>query len=325
MRVLVTGGGGFLGRHVVAELTRRGHSPRVLMRPATSTAELGRRSDVEVVHGDLRAADSLRGVAAGVETVVHLATPTTGDPEDGFTTAVVGTEHLFEALRGSPVSHVVLAGSVAVYDWSRARGTVTEDSPLVDYPWRRDGYVAAKLWQERVARRCAAELGIALTVLRPGFIWGPGRESLSGTGLCMGAVHLVVTGRHRLPATHVENCAHCFATVVEDERARGRVYNVVDGRGISPWSYVGAQQRAARRPPIRIPLPYMALRGTSLLAGAVARTAFEHGGRLPSALDPPRSQARFKPVEWSAARLRRELGWQPPLSFGEAAARTFGS
>src|SRR3712207_7603080 len=61
--VLVTGAGGFLGRHVVAELIRRGHRPRALVRPASDVQGLGWGGDVEVVRGDLRDPATLTGVA----------------------------------------------------------------------------------------------------------------------------------------------------------------------------------------------------------------------------------------------------------------------
>jgi nucleoside-diphosphate-sugar epimerase len=320
MKVLVTGGSGFLGRHVVAELLRRGHGVRALVR-----GEAPRWVDaVEIVRGDLRAPRTLAGIAGDARAVIHLAAATTGDPEDAFSATVVGTENLPVALRGSAVERLVLAGSVAVYDWSAADGTITEETPLVRDPWPRGGYTVAKLWQEHVSRAGAAELGLALTVLRPGFVWGRGHAALAGIGPSLGPVHLVVTGGGRLPVTHVENCADCFATVVEDPRAAGRVYNVVDGAGVSPWRYTRAQLRGTGAAGVRIPVPYAAARGAGLLAATAAGRIFEHGGRLPSVLDPPRLEARFKPVRWTSARLERELGWRPPLTFTEATRRTYG-
>jgi 2-alkyl-3-oxoalkanoate reductase len=321
VKVLVTGATGFLGRHVVAELLRRGHEPRAVVRPGASTTRLEWGSEVEIVRADLRAAGTLDGIAGDAHAVLHLAALVRGDAEEGFTTAVAGTEHLLAALRGSRVRRMVLASSVAVYDWSALRGTVSEDSPLLADPWPRGPYTVAKLWQERVAQRGAAELGLALTILRPGFIWRDGPEALAGVGQPLGRVWLIVGGGPRLPLTHVENCAHCFVTVLEDHRSAGRTYNVVDGQGASPWRFAGTYRRAAARRFVRVPLPYPVARGLALAAAASAHALFEHGGRLPSALDPPRAETRFKPVRWTSERLERDLGWRPPLSFDQAAHR----
>jgi hypothetical protein len=67
------------------------------------------------------------------------------------------------------------------------------------------------------------------------------------------------------------------------------------------------------------------VRASALLAHATARGLFEHGGRLPSVLDPPQFEARFKPIQWSSERLQCELGWRPPLTFEEAVRRTYGT
>jgi nucleoside-diphosphate-sugar epimerase len=317
VKVLVTGAGGFLGRHVVAELLRRGHRVRALLRAGSPAPE-----GIEVVRGDLRSPATLAGIADEATGVLHLAAAMNADPEEAFTTAVVGTENLFAALRGSAVDRVILASSVAVYDWSAANARITEDTPLVRNPWPRGGYTVAKLWQEHVSRAAAAEQGVALTILRPGFIWGPGHEALAGIGPRVGPLHVVVCGRRRLPLTHVENCADCFVTVLEDQRAAGRAYNVVDNTGVSPWRYAG-RLLSTRAHGLRFPVPYAAVRGAGILAMLTAHRVFEHGGRLPSVLDPPRSEARFKPVQWTSERLERELGWKPPLSFDGAVRRSY--
>ena len=84
---------------------------------------------------------------------------------------------------------LVLASSFSVYDWSAIRGELTEESPVEPATdlYDRDGYAVAKVWQERVARRMAAEHGWDLTVLRPGFIWGRGNEYLAGLGQKLGS------------------------------------------------------------------------------------------------------------------------------------------
>jgi len=322
VRVLVTGASGFLGRRVVEELLRRGHEPRALVRAATDTSGLW-NGRVEVVRGDVRVPATLRDVARGADAVIHLAGAITGDPDQDFTTAVVGTEQLIAAVDGTPVRRIVVASSITVYDWSAAHGTVTEDTPTVMDPWPRGGYTVAKLWQERVARRGAEAAGVELTILRPGFIWGPGREQVAGVGLSVGLVYLVVTGRHRLPLTHVDNCADCFVTALEDPRAAGRVFNIVDGRGTGPWRYAGIYLRGTARSGVRLPVPYPVVRSAARLASTIARHVFAHGGRLPSVLDPPRAEARFKPVRWTAAGLERELGWRPRVGFAEAVRRTY--
>ena len=73
MKVLVTGANGFLGRHVVRALLRRGHAVRALVRPASDVTSLGWGAEVELCRGDLRTSANLHEAFEGVDVLVHLA------------------------------------------------------------------------------------------------------------------------------------------------------------------------------------------------------------------------------------------------------------
>jgi nucleoside-diphosphate-sugar epimerase len=267
LKVLVTGANGFLGRHVVAELLRRGHDVRALVRPAARLECLDWPNAVEVHRADLRVAADLPAAFDGVEALVHLASAVRGGEDVQFATTVVGTERLLEAMARSETRRLLLASSFSVYDWSAIRGTLTEESPLESGAdlYERDGYAVAKAWQERVVRRLSEEHGWQLTVLRPGFIWGRGNEYLAGLGQQFGPAHLVFGPSTRLPLTHVENCAHLFAEAVESPRARGETFNVIDGDDARIWDYLGAYLRQTGRRGVRLPIPYgLALTGVRL-------------------------------------------------------------
>jgi UDP-glucose 4-epimerase len=192
---------------------------------------------------------------------------------------------------------------------------------------RRDGYAVAKVWQERVTRRAAARHGWALTVLRPGMLWGRGSADLtSAIGPAAGPVQIVFGIARRLPLSHVENCADAFAVAAaEDSRAAGRTFNVVDGHDVTAWRYAGLYLRSTGRRALRLPVPYFLGLALTHAATAVSRLLFGASGRLPGVLVPARFQARFKPLRFSNGLICRELGWQPPLTFAECRSRTFAS
>ena len=106
----------------------------------------------------------------------------------------------------------------------------------------RGGYTAAKVWQERLARRRSECAGIGLTVLRPGAVWGPGTPYPPGITAHVGRVHVVVGRASCLPLTYVENCATAFAIALEQPAASGETYNVVDG-SVSARTFVGEYLR----------------------------------------------------------------------------------
>lgn len=324
MKVLVTGANGFLGRHVVAEFLRRGHTVVAMVRPAVRLDGIGWPAQVAVYRADLRTGRNLEGAFDGVDAVVHLAACVTGDEETQFASTVVGTERLLEAMARSGSRRLILASSFSVYGWSRIRGTLTEDSPLELDVYARDGYAVAKIWQERIARRAAERHGWSLTVLRPGFIWGRGHEELACLGLRVGRFYLSISPLARLPLTHVENCADCFVTATESAAAAGKIYNVVDDDTMRAWTYLGRLLRE-QGGGIRIPVPYLAALSVSKVARTVSRLLFGPAGKLPSILVPIRFQARFKPLRYSNRKLQEELNWVPPLSFEQCLDRTYGA
>ncbi|HEY1907553.1 MAG TPA: NAD(P)-dependent oxidoreductase [Myxococcaceae bacterium] len=322
MRALVTGAAGFLGRSVVQALLGRSVAVRAMVRPSSGVETLGWGPEVEVVRADLRVSRDLEATFAGVDVLVHLAVAGGGGEDAQFATTVVGTERLLAAMGRSGCRRLVLASSFAVYDWSAIDDVLDEDSPIEPVPelYQRDGYSIAKSWQERIVRRAAAEHGWALTVLRPGFIWGPERAYLAAMGLQVSKVHLVVSPLARMPMTHVENCADLFALAVVDPRAGGETFNVVDGPGERIWTFLGEYLRRTGMSGWRIPVPYAA----AFLGVRVAfATVFRRNLKLPQILIPCRFESRLKPLRYTNEKARRQLGWTPPLDLRQCLQRTF--
>jgi UDP-glucose 4-epimerase len=325
MKVLVTGANGFLGRHLVAELLEHGHSIRALVRPSTRLESLGWPGSVEVVRGDLRVSKDLTSAFDGVDVLVHLATAVTGGDDAQFAAGVVGTEKLLDAMSRSETRRIVLASSFSVYDWVKTRGTLDENAPVEVAPglYERDGYAVAKVWQERVTRRFAEKQGWGLTVLRPGFIWGKGNEELACLGQKLGPIYLAIGPMTKIPLTHVENCAACFANAVETPNQAAETFNVVDDEDVRVWPYLGNYLRHSGVGGWRVPVPYVMMKAFVQLAHATSKAIFRGKGKLPSLLVPRRFTARFKPLSFSNQKAREQLGWRPKLSYSEALRRTY--
>lgn len=316
MKVLVTGANGFLGQHVVGTLLADGHDVVAVQR---SLGDAGHpdHPGLEVRQSDLRV-DDVATLLPGVDVVVHLAAQVTGSDEARFGSTVVGTERLLEALPRSGVSRLVLVSSYSVYDWERTAGTLDESSPTLRRPYGRDGYAVAKVWQERIVQEFGDTSSTEVTVLRPGFIWGPGREDLAGAGIRLGPLLLVVGPRMRLPLTFVGNCAEAVARAVTSPRAAGQTLNVVDGRGVAAWRYSRLLARLDTGLRWRVPVPYRpAAAFVSLVSGMMPRI-FHDGGKLPGVLVPASFAARFRPLEHGAGKAAEVLGWRPRVDFREA-------
>jgi UDP-glucose 4-epimerase len=319
----VTGANGFLGRHVTAALLARGQEVRALVRPSAAVS-LPPAPGLEVFRADLLATDDLRTAFTGVDVLVHLAAAVSGSDDVQYRTAVEGTERLLRAMVGTSCRRIVLASSFAVYDWSAIEGTLHEDSPTEPAAdlQERDGYARAKAAQEEVARRRAAEHGWALTVLRPGFIWGRGHGYPDALAPRAAGLRIVIGPRSLCPLTHVENCADLFAVAAIDPRASGRTLNVVDGEGVASIDHLGAHLRGSGERSLRVPVPYGLVHG---LARALYSFPFVRRRRLPGLLVPSRLEARFKPLRYTSRRAREVLGWTPPLTYEVCLERTYGT
>ena len=310
MKVLVTGAGGFLGSHVVSALLDRGHAVRAVLRPAAGEPPSSWKGRAEILRADLRSPKDAEQWFEGIDSVIHLAAAVRGTPEAQFAGSVVATEKFLDAMRRAGTArHLVLAGSFSVYDWTASKKKMTEETPLESKPYERDGYTVAKLWQERVARRLSEKNGWTLTVLRPGFIYGPGAPEVTGAGFGVGKAYLVVGPLARLPLTHVENCAEAFADAAE-KKISG-TFNIIDDEKVTAWGY---SSRLFKNKPARLRLPFSYLAGLCLatLAVGVSRLLFPpSGGKLPGLLVPRRYRARFRPLRFDNHPAKTTLGWKP--------------
>lgn len=323
MKVLVTGANGFLGSHVVSALLERGHTVRAMVRHATHTDKFGWDQRVDVYRADLRSPLGLDEAFNGVDAVIHLAASVGGDEDARFQSTVVGTENLLAAMAKSTTRRIVLASSFSVYDWSKIRGVLTEQSPLLESPamYQEDSYAFAKLWQERLVRRITADQKWSLTVLRPGAIWGAGNLFVWDIGHRVGSLLFVIGPMNRMRLTYVENCADAFVTAL-DERAIGQTFNVVDDTPVTVARYLRMYQRRTGERSTNLWVPYWIGLNFARVAQFVSRSIFRtYGGKLPGILMANRFATRFKVVKFSYGALNRVLGWTPKYDLEAAMER----
>jgi|EndMetStandDraft_2_1072991.scaffolds.fasta_scaffold15389_3 nucleoside-diphosphate-sugar epimerase len=321
MKVLVTGGGGFLGRAVVNRLLERGHEVRAIVRPSSPTPSWP--ATVEVFRADLRVQEDLVPAFDGVDAVLHLAAATSGNEDMQFSSTVVATERFLDAMAKSAVKRLVHVSSLVVYDWSKATSCMDETTPLEANPYAMGGYTIAKIWQERVVSRIAAAHSWDLTIVRPGFIWGFDHTQIAGMGRQFGRIYLLFGPLTRLPLCHVDNCADCLVNAVENPAASGEIFNAIDSDDIRVWRYVREYARRTGQRGVLLPVPYRVGLGLAQLAALTSRWLFGSKGKLPSLLTPRRFESQFKPIRFSNLRVKEKLNWTPPLNFGECLKASF--
>jgi UDP-glucose 4-epimerase len=257
-----------------------------------------------------------------VDAVVHLAAKMQGPDEAIIRTALEGTRRLVDAMEQAAVRHLVLASSLSVYDWGAVERVLDEDSPLEPRPEERDAYTTAKVRQEQLARERCARSGIALTVLRPGLLWGAGREDPPTIGPRLGVLQVLIGPARQLPVVHVENCADAFAAAADAGPRAAGTFNVIDHPDVTVRRFVRDRLRRTGRFGLSLPAAY---RPSLAAASALYRlTPAPLRRRLPSFVAPPRFAARYRPVLIDGARFRNAIGWRPPLGYDRCLDRTYG-
>lgn len=169
--IFVTGGTGFLGRHLVPALCRAGHEVRVLTRHPEANAWLNRYSKVKVVHGDLLDKDSVRQGIDGCRYVVHAGGMFRfwGNARDFLETNARGTEHVLAASLEAGVERLVHISTAAVIGDPDPNQILDESYP----PRPADPYQQSKLEGEQAVLRYYHEQHLPVIILRPGAYYGP--------------------------------------------------------------------------------------------------------------------------------------------------------
>ncbi len=229
MRVLVTGGAGFIGSHVVDRLIAHGHQPRILDLAAAAYPE---HEDVDTVIGDLLDFETLLEAARGCDVIAHLAASAdvgivAERPRAAEELNARGTMHVLEAARELGVG-VQYASTIWAYSDVTA-DEVDEDTPLTPPSHL---YTATKLAGEMYCRAYEQLYGVPSTILRFGIPYGPRarpaavlpifvRKALAGEPLTIAG-----DGSQSRRFVYVEDLAEGVVAALRREAA-GRTYNLV--------------------------------------------------------------------------------------------------
>jgi UDP-glucose 4-epimerase len=227
MRVLVTGGAGFIGSHVVDRLSAAGHVPRVL-----DTRRSPWHADVETVLGDVRDLHDVRRALRDCDAVCHLAAAAdVGQvieaPAESTELNAMGTLTVLEAARLEDVTRVAYASTVWVYS-GVAADEVDEDTLL---PRPDHVYTAGKLSGELLCHSYAELYGLETTVLRFGIPYGPRARpaavipSFVDRARRGEALTIAGSGEQQRVFVYVEDLAEGMVRALAPE-AIGRTYNL---------------------------------------------------------------------------------------------------
>jgi len=241
MRVLVTGGAGFIGSHIAERLYLEGYTVRVLDNFSTGHRRNLRvlADDVELIEGDIQSYERVHTAIQGCEYVFHQAAlpsvpRSIQDPLTSNASNVVGTLNVLSAARDSGVRRVIYASSSSVYGSSP---TLPKHEDLLPAPI--SPYAVTKLAGEGYCRSFFEVYGLETVALRYFNVFGPRQDPLSHYAAviprfitaCVGrqAPTIFGDGEQSRDFTYVGNVVEANLLATEAEQAVGKVYNVACG------------------------------------------------------------------------------------------------
>jgi nucleoside-diphosphate-sugar epimerase len=258
------------------------------------------------------------------DVVYHVAAEMRGATAVLFLNNVVATRQLLGAAAASGVGRFVLVSSLGVYGTAHLRpgDVLDEDCPLEPQPHRRDPYSFSKVAQEAVAWEAHYAGRVRLAVVRPGVIYGPGRDCLSNrVGLRLGGLLLTMGGRQQLPYVYVDNCAAGVLLAGTAREAVEKAVNLLDDDLPSAADLLRQYCKTVGR--VRsLPVPHWAIRPLSRFCEWYHDLS---GGQLPAVLTPYKSAAHWKPLRYTNERAKTILNWRPAVPFTEGLNRTLAA
>jgi nucleoside-diphosphate-sugar epimerase len=229
--ILVTGGTGFIGSHLLQKLSELGEPTRILVRPRRVSPQFP--EGMESVSGNLISGDGVPEALHGVDTVIHLAGVTKAlHQRDYYTGNVRGTETLARAMQGRSI-RLVHVSSLAAIGPSQANAPVQEDAD----PRPLTHYGKSKLEAERIVRALAPDA----VIVRPPVVYGPRDTDVFALlkSISKGLVLEIAGGERRFSAIYVEDLVEGLIAAARAPSAAGRAYFLAHPKPAS-WSELAA-------------------------------------------------------------------------------------
>lgn len=324
MKVLVTGGGGFLGQALCRALLAQGHAVASFSRSRHAALDaLG----VRQLQGDLGDADAvLRAFGEGFDAVLHNAAKagTWGSYQSYFDANVIGTRNVIAACRAHGIGRLVHTSTPSVVHRAThpVEGLGADEVPYGEGV--KAHYATTKIIAEREAL-AANDATLAVVALRPRLIWGPNDTQILPKLVARarsGRLRLVGDGCNLVDTTYIDNAAQAhvqaLAALHPGAACAGRAYFISNGE---PWplrEVLNGLLRAAGAPEVAKTLPFR----VAYAIGAVCEGLWT---TLPLPGEPPMTRflaEQLSTAHWySMAPAARDFGYVPQVSMAEGLAR----
>jgi dihydroflavonol-4-reductase len=313
-KVLVTGGKGFLGQHLVNELNQRGHEVRILARPHTGIVN---DQCVEICYTDIRDSQGVEDAVRNMDYVIHLASNFRkggSDKKEAFSVNVQGTENVLFACLKHAVKRLVHCSTIGVH------GDIMEMPAKETTPYNPgDLYQETKMIAEKRVWDFREKTGLPVAIVRPISLMGPGDERLLKVFKMIkkGRFVMVGSGENNFQPAYIDDVVKGFMLCLEKDEAEGEVF-IIGGEEYVPLKdlvKIIAEELGVNPPSMHVPI------GPVLRLARLSEMVF-----VPLGVEPPLHQRRVSFFQNNRAFLvdkaKSMLGYQPEVSLRDAIRRT---
>ncbi|MEO6517788.1 MAG: 2-alkyl-3-oxoalkanoate reductase [Pseudoxanthomonas sp.] len=323
MKILVTGGGGFLGQALCRGLLERGHQVISFNRGHYPVlAKLG----VGQVQGDLSDGHALTHAADGVGAIFHNAAKAGawGSYQSYHSANVIGTRNVLDACRRHGIAKLVYTSTPSVTH----RATHPVEGGTADTVPYGENFQAAYATTKAIAEKAvlaANDSSLATIALRPRLIWGPGDPQILPRLVeraRQGRLRIVGDGRNLVDTTYIDNAAQAhfdaFEHLAVGTSCAGRAYFISNGEPKPMGDLLNALLDAADAPRVEKHVSFKA----AYRIGAVCEALWKY---LPLQGEPPMTRflaEQLSTTHWyDMAPATRDFGYRPRISFDEGITR----
>jgi predicted dehydrogenase/nucleoside-diphosphate-sugar epimerase len=310
-RILVLGGAGFIGKELVRQLIKAGHSVRLLVRNLGNLPADILAAEVDCQIGDLLNKQDVLRAMEGIDYVFHLARANVKTWAEHQEFEIGATRQVAECALEAGVKRLVYTGTIASYYQGSKSGTITENTPLDPGIARGNFYAGAKTESEHILMRMHRDQGLPVVILRPGVVIGRGGSPFHwgvGTWWHDSICQTWGDGKNKLPFVLVQDVAAGLIAAMEKPGVEGRSFNLVADPCLSAEEYLDELDRCGKIKIQRYPTPISKFYFGDLIKWVV-KVAVRHPDRRFPSYQSWDTRALLTPFDCTAAKTI--LDWQP--------------
>jgi nucleoside-diphosphate-sugar epimerase len=306
--ILVTGGTGFIGKHLLEALARQGFYCRCLTRGGSRAEDVAKLDNVTMVYGDITDQASLPRCVEDVDVIYHLAGQVGewGVPDEAFFTInVQGTRNLLEAASPAGVKHFIFCSTPGV----QGKGHKSASEELPYNPPHI--YEFTKAEAEKIVMAFSQSRGdLQVTIIRPDFVYGPGdlRRLPLYRAIRNRQFFLIGDGMALLHPTFIDDAVQGFCLLANNPAAFGQVYNIAGPRTMAVKEYAQtiAKTLNVSLPNLRIPI------GPTRIVASLFEAASRFSGKAPL-LSASKVDFLTKDHGSDISKARHQIGYRPEV------------